>query len=194
MVPLTDIKNLFAESGLLIAAVRAVYPDFKLIRANQTGEPPAYPYGTYLIMSDSNESSYQNIRVATVNEDDDQLVDVKRYEKTKIKISLTFLDKNKTERPYAIAELILRWMKSTAGKEECLKNNLVPILVNPMIQDRTVLNDDLYWETRWGFDLRFDTSTSTTEEIETVDSITMTTEVNDENEETHIIDMAPEGA
>jgi hypothetical protein len=192
MIPWSDIKKIFADTSPILAAVKAVYPTFKLIRANQPGDAPAYPFGTYMIMSDGNESPHQNVKENAVDGDDETLINVTRYEKTKIRISLNFIDKNAVEKAYAIAEIFFRWFISTSGKEFCMTNNLVPILINPQIQDRTILTDDLTWETRWGFDVRFDTSTTTTEQIETVDEISITSEVDGENEETYIVEMTDE--
>jgi hypothetical protein len=60
------------------------------------------------------------------------------------------------------------------GREFCRDNNLVVKLFNSNIQDRSIFNEDLYWENRVGFDVRFDTMSEVTDSVYAIKKIQIT--------------------
>jgi hypothetical protein len=164
MIPFTNIKTIFSALSTHLGKT--------IIRADQVGAAPAYPYGSYKITTDNVESAHQNI--IEINEGIDPTnANIKTYGKTRLNVSITFYDKNKTDVANTLANNALQWLKSIAGRELCKANFIIVQLIKNNIQDRTALLDTFY-ENQWGFDVMMDYTDSVTETIEAIEIIKLT--------------------
>lgn len=161
MIPATNIRTVMSKLATEISST--------IIRADQQGDIPPYPYGTYKEISSAEESAHQNIRIETENPTASG-VDIKTYEKSEATISINFQDKNRVDRIKTLATNALQWFKSIEGQEFCNTNLIVVQLINTQIQDRTVYQQ-AYFENKIGFDVRFDYSGNATQTIESIDEI-----------------------
>lgn len=161
MIPATTIRTIMAKVSTEISAT--------IVRANQPGKHPQYPYGTYNEILSNEESAHQNIKINTENVSASG-VDIKTYEKSEATISINFLDKNRVDRIKTLATNALRWFKSIDGREFCKTNLITVQLIDNNIEDRTVYQQS-FFENKLGFDVRFDYSGIITETIEGIDTI-----------------------
>jgi hypothetical protein len=162
MIPAINIKTVISKLSTEIGIT--------IIRSDQAGEHPPYPFGTYKMITSNEESAFQDIRQVIENGDDSTSVDIKTFEKSEGIMSFNFLDKSRTDRLYTIATNALRWFKSIEGREFIKNNDLTVQILDPIIEDRTIYQD-AYFENRIGFDLRFDHSGLITETIEAIESM-----------------------
>ena len=139
-----------------------------IIRGDQQGEHPAYPFGTYKEIISNEESAHQYSKSISENDDDPTSVDIATYNKSEVSISFNFLDKNRIDRIKTHAGNALKWFASIEGRKECYDNDITVQIINPAINDRTVYQET-FFENKIGFDLRFDYSGSTTETIEAIE-------------------------
>lgn len=164
MIPFTNIKTIFAALSTHLGVT--------IIRADQVGNAPAYPYGAYKITTDAVESAHQNYIERKISPIEHN-VSVTRKEKTRLSVSISFLDKNKIDVANTLANSALRWFKSDAGQALCKTNYIIVQLINNDIQDRTTLLDTAY-ENKWGFDVFMDYVDTIIESIEEMEIIEMT--------------------
>lgn len=161
MIPASVLRTIISELSSEISAT--------VVRSNQPGQHPTYPYGTYNEISSAEESAHQNIKINTENVSASG-VDIKTYEKSEATISINFLDKNRVDRIKTLATNALRWFKSIDGREFCKTNLITVQLIDNNIEDRTVYQQS-FFENKLGFDVRFDYSGIITETIEGIDTI-----------------------
>ena len=164
MIPFTNIKAIFAALSTHLATT--------IIRADQAGDAPAYPYGTYKITTDAVESAHQNYKTITEGTNTHD-ADITTKEKTRLSVSISFLDKNKIDAANILANRALRWFKSDAGYAVCKTNLITVQLIKNDIQDRTALLDTAY-ENKWGFDVFMDYVDTITDTIEAMETIEFT--------------------
>jgi|GEM_PF-4825255 len=141
-----------------------------IIRADQQGKHPRYPYVTYKEINSNEESSHQDIKELSENQADPTSVDITIYEKSRATISFNFLDKNRVDRITTAATNALKWLKTIEGREFCRDQGIVCRIISPLIEDRTVYQQ-AFFENKIGFDVRFDYSGSSVETIEGIDEI-----------------------
>lgn len=170
MVPDDNIKA-------IISALAAEL-DLVIIRNDQAGQHPPYPFATYKDIGESQESAYQDIR-EVVEGSGATFADIKRYEKSEATISLNFVDKDRVDRIKDYATNALRWFKSNDGYDTAIANEITVQLLNTTIEDRTIFQE-AFFENKIGFDIRFDyTGCDTTEDAEAIGTVTIEVEMDD---------------
>jgi len=142
----------------------------KIIRANQEGDHPRYPFASYNMTISNNENPYQDIKEIEEVPGDPTSVNIIKYEKSEEIFSMNFHDKNRVSRLKTLATDALRWFKSIDGIEFIKSKRVVARLISPSVEDRTVYQEAFY-ENRYGFDVRFDYSGYTETEIENIDEL-----------------------
>ena len=162
MIPVSKIKEIIKELSSAIG--------IKVIRADNPGHKPEYPYCTYKLISSQEESAHQNIKVVTASGNN---AIIKTYEKSEAIISFNFFDKEDVSIIYTNATEALQWFKSVEGREICVGQEITVQIISPSIEDRTIYLESFY-ENRIGFDLRFDYTGSPEETIEAVETIVIT--------------------
>lgn len=153
--------------------------EIDIIRAEQPGDAPSYPYGVYKLTSIENESAHQNIRTASgttvyIHEFSDEVV------------SLTFLDRNRIDRIRGYSENALQWFKSLSGRAACIASGVTVQLIDNQVQDRSTLIDSLY-ENRMGFDVRLQYINIYSEAVGKISTVEVTPTYNDIEGETYTI-------
>ena len=161
MIPFSKIKEIIKELSSAIG--------IKVIRADNPGHKPEYPYCTYKLISSQEESAHQNIRSVSASGNN---AIIKTYEKSEAVISFNFFDKE-ISTIYTNATEALQWFKSIEGREICIGQEITVQVISPSIEDRTIYIESFY-ENRVGFDLRFDYTGSLEETIEAVETIVIT--------------------
>ncbi len=137
-----------------------------IIRSDQQGAAPVYPYGTWKLLSNKEEAAHSNIiaRLSTGV--------LKTYSANKSVISLNFIDANRTDRILTLAQNALDWFKSVAGREAAQDNEIAVQILSLSIEDRTAYLDTVF-ENKYGFDVRFDYSGLYSETVGVVDELTI---------------------
>lgn len=158
MIPFNDIQKIFNT----ITKSTGV----NIIRADQDGQAPAYPYGAFKIISTPEENFHQNI---IVNVKSGQNTIKKYYAKQRTNISLNFVGKKYDELLMKI-QTVFDWFRKTDNIIYCKNLGHTPRLINTTIQDRTVYLDSMY-EYKLGFDVRFDYIGLIEDTIELIDHI-----------------------
>lgn len=162
MIPVNDIKT--------IIAALAVDLDLTIIRSDQPGKHPAYPYASYKVTSEFTQAAHQDIRSVGENAVDGTSVDNFSNELNQATISFTFLDKSRVDRISVFATNAIRYFKSIAGRELAKTKNITMMLLGTGIDDRTVFQEAFH-ENRLGFDVRFDQFALITETIEGITTL-----------------------
>jgi hypothetical protein len=166
MIPFANIKSIItgvaADIGITI------------IRADQQGTHPAYPYAVYKEISSSEESAHMDIRQVEEGSNS-TFANIKNYEKSEATISFNFLDKNRVDRIREHATNALKYFKSYEGRDAAKVQEITVRIISPSIEDRTVYQD-AFFENKIGFDVRFDyTGLDTLEDTEAIETITIQT-------------------
>ena len=163
MIPNNTIKYVFSELSDAI--------NLTIIRADQPGNAPAYPYATYKGISITNESAHQNIRSSSG-------VNMTVYEFTDEVYSFNVLDKNRVDRCREYCEDALHWFKSLDGRAVGSASGVTFQLINNQVQDRTSILDSDY-ESKLGFDVRFLYMNEYVEEVGQIEFVEITPTVDD---------------
>jgi hypothetical protein len=162
MIPVANIKN--------IMSTLATELGITIIRGDQQGQHPAYPYATYKEIISNEESAHQYIKEVEENALDPTSVDIKTYNKSEAMYSFNFLDKNRIDRIKQHATNALKWFNSIEGREYCVTQEIRVLIISPVIDDRTIYQQ-AFFENKIGFDLRFDYTGLETETIEAIEEI-----------------------
>jgi hypothetical protein len=152
------------------------------IRSDQKNDILPVPYFSYKMTTANQESAHQDIREVEENQTDPTSADVILYEKVEEIISLNFYDKNRVDREITYAEKALRWFKSIDGRELCKDNGITPRMIDTVVQDRSIFQE-MAWENRLGFDIRFDYSGKYIQTIEAVETVEVTPTIDGEQKE-----------
>lgn len=158
MIPSATIKYIF---NALASAL-----SLNIIRADQAGDAPVYPYGTYKNLSVRPEAAHQNIKSSSG-------VNRTVFEFTDEVFSLSFIDKGRIDRVRDYADSALRWFKSVNGHDVLSASGVTAQLVGNQIQDRTTLIDSFY-ENKVGFDLRLLYMDSYEEAVGKIETVELT--------------------
>lgn len=176
MIPFNDIQKIFNQ----VTKSTGV----SIIRAEQDGAAPAYPYGAFKIISHAEESFHQNI---IENEKSGQNAVKKYYAKQRANVSLNFVGK-KYDELLTKVQAVFDWFMKTDNIIYCKKLGHTPRLINPSIQDRTAYLDSMY-EYKFGFDIRFDYIGLIEDTIELIDHIEITPKPDGVADQKIIIDL-----
>lgn len=174
MISETIIKQVFNELSS--------YLSLTMIRADQKGNVPPYPFATYKEININEENPYQNNIIVEENATDPTSVDITKYELSETTFSLNFMDRERKDRIKTYARQAFQWFKSIAGIEFCHDRGIVSRLIGTSIDDRTVFMD-AYWENRIGFDVRFDYQGGYTQTIEAIETIIVTPTIDGEQKD-----------
>ena len=161
MIKFTEIKTIIIELMRVI--------DCPIIRLDQPGKQPDFPYGTYNILSDNPERGHQNYYYYTnrTNYKDKNVT-----EKTRTVLSFAFYDRNVID---VIADKVkksLEWFASIDGMGFCIVNGFAVNAAGP-VQDRSIFIEDLYWRKSYGFDMNFDSSNQRIDSVEKIKKIAL---------------------
>jgi hypothetical protein len=165
VIPETTVKQIFNRLS--------EYIDVLIIRSDQRGQPPRYPFITYKNINMNNESAHQNYRLVEENSIDPTNSDVVLYEHSDETYSLNFMDKERVDRIKSYSAQVMQWFKSIDGIGFCKARGIVCQLIDNQVQDRTLFLD-AYHESRYGFDVRFVYNGAYTQTIEAVEKIDVT--------------------
>ena len=178
MIPIENIINILNDLSSVIS--------IPYIRADQQGQHPAYPFFVYKIISANIESAHQNIRETEENSLDSTSVDIKTYSRSDAMISLNFLDQSRIDRITPAVSNAFNYFKSITAREIAKANKITIQIISPFVEDRTVYQD-AFFENRMGFDIRFDYTGLYTQTIESVETITIESEIDGESKPDIII-------
>jgi len=145
MIDLEDVNKLFTTVGAAIS-----YVPFVFIHADQEGQRPATPYGTYKIINEDIDSLHQNSRTwSPASSPPPYMMLVERGESSRATISINIVGDKATQ----LAALRL-WCKNTLNYfRENKLDWAVALIISPQIQDRTIFLDPDY-DYKFGFDIR----------------------------------------
>ena len=127
-----------ASNIIAIMKALSTFLGIDFARSDQTGDVLPVPYFSYKMTTANQESSHQDVQEVQENAIDITSADVIRYEKVEETFSLNFYDKNRVDREITLAEQALRWFKSISGKETCRTNEIIPRMVDTVVQDRMI--------------------------------------------------------
>jgi len=167
MIPIDKIKAVISALATNLGII--------IIRADQSGTHPPYPFGVYKVISSNEDSAHQDI-IEVVEGSGSTYADIKRYEKSQAIVSLNFLDKDRIDRIITYATNALRYFKSYTGRQAAEAQEITVLILSPSIEDRTIYQE-AFFENKIGFDLRFDyTGLDTEEDVEAIGTLTIETE------------------
>jgi len=176
MIPFNVIQKIILKLSKSISIT--------IIRADQNGPAPAYPYGVYKITSSPEEFMHQNIQI---NEKSGNNTIKNYYKRQRSNISLSFLGK-KYEDVYSAVKSAFDFFRLTDNISYIKKLGVTPMLISPNIQDRSTWLDAMY-EYKFGFDFRLDYIGSQLNTIESIEHIEITPKPEAVVEEKIIIDL-----
>jgi len=143
----------------------------KIIRAYQGQKHPGYPHGLYSVTGGDGQELHRRSTSYSVKVGDPNTVVKTSLETVKMNISLSFLGVNGPDELYALAENARNWLVSQAGTDICTAQKLIARLVGG-ITDRSVFMEQVF-EQRVGFDFRLDGDSSASEELPTVNTMSV---------------------
>lgn len=164
MIETAKLRAAMAEMATAISGT--------IIRADQPGKKPPYPYAAYKIISSQEEHGYQAYRESTSGADPD-LAYNKRTTQSRATVSLTFLDQNKTADIEELAQRAMTYLRSQDSRDNFYTQDMRAQLISPSVEDRTTYLE-AYNENRYGFDFRVVQARTETEEIESVNVVQIT--------------------
>jgi len=174
MISETTLKQIFNELSS--------YLSLTIIRSDQRGTKPAYPFMTYKEITINEENPYQNNIIVEENAIDSTNADITEYELSETIFSLNFMDKDRKDRIRTYAKQAFQWFKSIAGTEFGAARGIVFRLIGTTIDDRS-LAFDAFWENKIGFDVRFDYQGGYTQTIEGIETIIITPTIDGEQKD-----------
>ena len=123
----------------------------QFIRAEQSGQRPAYPFMSYKILSSDGGSAQEMIETQELIAGNETQVLKKQIRESALVISLNFISDEKSyESLFNLAEEAYAWIDSLLALEAADEIELGVRIIN-YIQDRTVVFETEY-EYRFGFD------------------------------------------
>lgn len=145
--------------------------EIKIVRANQVAPRPSYPLATYQVMQLIGWDPMQYCVGSETKAGDAATVTQSSFETIKVPISLNFVGLGTPDALYAFAAKAKAWILSTAGREFCAAQNIVPRLVGDITDRSAIIDTDA--EIRIGFDIRLDCDNVTIDEIEVMEKIAL---------------------
>jgi len=161
VIPFAKIKNVMAKIATDLSLT--------IIRADQKGNAPAFPYCSYKILRFINEAQHQDILEVTANGHN---ADKNYYYRSSAFISVSVISDDIDE-IITNATSILNWFRTVAAREYCKTQEMTPLLLDTNITDRTLWLDSFY-QYRYGFDFRLDYTGEYTDSIEAIETIEIT--------------------
>lgn len=152
-----------------IATALSALTEIPVIRAEQNGERPDEIFGTYKIVQGEDEPGYRNIVQRVPNPLNLAQVTETITKKSQGTVSFNFF--SKTQKYADLCDAVQKaadWFDTEAGEALCAENGLFPSAEPRVIQDRSAYLETEY-ETRLGFDVKFNGLRNATEVKDVVD-------------------------
>lgn len=169
MIPFTSIKSIFSALSTDLG--------IKITRADQrglsTGGKLPYPFGSYKVLTDTNEAPQSHITSTGVSPEDPTIKLKATYKTTNILVSVTFYDEEDIAAVWDYAQDCIDWFQGLDGFDTLQQYGLVLTSQPVNVEDRTVFLNTFY-ESKVGFDLHFIYTYKLTEEIHRIQTISVT--------------------
>jgi hypothetical protein len=129
--------------------------DIPFVRSEQSGDRKDRIFLSYKILSENTNPEYQDIIEARPNALDDTIVDIHVIKDKESIVSINIFGKERDyQECWGVATRALNWFQRE-GKAFSVDAGVLPKLLSPAIQDRTVYMETEY-EVRVGFDVEFE--------------------------------------
>ncbi|GEM_PF-2178712 len=174
MIPYNSLKSIFSalSTDLGVTIVRA---DQRGLASNGT---LPYPFGSYKILSDTNEASQCHITSTGVSPEDPTTKLHATYKTANILVSVTFYSKEDIATIWSYAQDCIDWFQGLDGFDTLQQYRMVLTSQPLIVEDRTIFLDTFY-ETKVGFDIHFIYTYKKIEDIHRIETIRLTPEIDD---------------
>ncbi len=162
MIRFADIDSILIEMTTQIGVT--------LVREQQPGKIPDYPFMAYNILSDNPVKGYQ--RFVSTSGISSGVVQKTVTEETSSIVSLTFLDRNSLLNVSTLCAASQQWFGCTSGIAFCDNYGYAVNLKN-QVENRSIFIEDFYWENKFGYDLSFNALNQTVETLGQVTQVTI---------------------
>ena len=155
-----------------------------LVREDQDGPAPrTFPVLSYKIINANLGSSHQAAisQEAGTPDADGPTVDVTKSWGARQSVSITFRTNGNLPQVYNAVHAAFLWIRSRAAKEKAQEQGVVVKALSPAVEDRTAQIADLTFESRMGFDLRFDGRDVLTEQVEQLTTVSIDSQTEDDD-------------